>query len=240
MPLPLVVVGGGATVVDGGGVCPMTDTQTQTFAQSPPQVEPTDGFHLNSSVNVMPFMRAMSSHVWSVSTKAKASQLFTIPDCIGIGVSIPFVEVGLVEVDVRVVLVGKPGSWPMMLTQTYTLAQSDWQLLPTEGFHSLNWASVIPLLDRMLVHDVSGSTKTNRSQLSTISGCVGEGVTTPLVGVPPLDVVGEVVVLVVVVGGGSPNASTQYDHCDGKPSQLGPIPGFLIIFSTLAPSVILR
>src|SRR5690242_14518770 len=96
------------------------------------------------------------------------------------------------------------GAWkPMVLTQTLTLSHRPVQSDSMDGFHRTNCASVIPFLLVMIAHVSPLLTKSNPSQLSTMPGWVGSGVSIPFPGA---------VVLVgglVVVGGSKPTTPTQ-------------------------------
>jgi hypothetical protein len=116
-----------------------------------------------------------------------------MPDCVGDGP-----EAVVVGTDAVVVVV-VVGVWPMMLTQTYVLAHMPLQLLPTLGFQVTNWVVEILYRAAIVSHISPAPTRWKASQLSTMPGWMGSGVSMPFGRVVGSGA--EVVVLVVVVPG---------------------------------------
>lgn len=90
-----------------------------------------------------------------------------------------------------------------MLTQTCVLAHMPPQLLPTVGFQVINCVVEILYVAAMVSHVSPVFTRWKASQLSTIPGWIGSGVSMPfggVVGSGGVPVVVFVVVVVVVPG----------------------------------------
>ena len=136
-------------------------------------------------------------------------QLETMPGCVGSGVVMPLpgLVVVVVGIAVLVALVGVGvGVKPITPTQKYASAHMDWQLSPTPVFHVVNCFKVMPYFTAISEQNSPGTCKWNLLQFSTIPGCVGRGVVTPLPGLVlvGVDVGGAVVGEPVGVPVGSP------------------------------------